>query len=166
MKENEMDRKNGRAPEKIRNKDVIALSRVLYALQDVSMTEQKRLWQQDRIWNITQKLTGMPGGRGAPGGLDALFAAISEIEEQYEADCAEYLRELQTAEAIINSIPSRTMRTFVTMKYMLDMPNQQIMTRLNMGRKSFERICRDIEQAPDMASVQWIERYALEETNG
>ena len=63
-------------PVKVRNRDIILLSRVLYTMQDVSATEQKRMWQQDRLWNITQKITGMPGGHGEPKGLDASFAAI------------------------------------------------------------------------------------------
>ena len=71
---------------RVRNKDIIILSRVLYAMQDVSTTEQKRAWQQDRLWNITQKITGMPSGRGEPSGLDHTFAAISEIEERYIQD--------------------------------------------------------------------------------
>lgn len=150
-----------REPVPIRNKDILILSRVLYTMQDVSATERKRLWQQDRLWNMTQKITGMPGGHSSPSGLDARFAAISEIEEKYEAECGEYIRELKEAEAILNAIPSRTMRTFVTMKYVMGMSRKEIMSRLNMRRWQYDKLCESIEQAQDMVHVEWHERYIL-----
>jgi len=150
----------------VKNQDIIRLSRVLYAMQDVSVTEQKRMWQQDRLWNITQRLTGMPGGRGVPSGFDKTFAAIGEIEERYERECAEYVKELKRAEEILNGISSSTMRTFVTMRYVLGMTNKEIMARLNMKRHRYENLCRMIEDAPDMAaaSEKWeavAERFKL-----
>lgn len=148
-------------PVPVRNRDIILLSRVLYTMQDVSATEQKRMWQQDRLWNITQKITGMPGGHGEPKGLDASFAAIGEIEEKYESECAEYVAELQEAERLLNAIPSRTMRTFVTMRYLLDMSRKEIMARLNLGRRRYDAMCRDVEQAEDMAHVDWKERFVM-----
>lgn len=164
-----MDRKDNRTERQVtvKNKDIISLSSVLYAMQDVSATERKRMWQQDRLWNITQKLTGMPGGHSEPSGLDRSFAAISEIEERYERECADYVRELKRAEEILNAIPSRTMRTFVTMRYVLGMGNKEIMGRLNMKRFRYDSLCRMIENAPDMvtASAKWeevAERFKLE----
>ena len=150
----------------VKNKDIILLSRVLYAMQDVSTTERKRMWQQDRLWNITQRLTGMPGGRSEPSGLDRSFAAICEIEERYERECDDYVRELKRAEEILNAIPSRTMRTFVTMRYVLGMGNKEIMARLNMKRFRYDGLCKMIEDAPDMAaaSEKWgevAERFKL-----
>jgi len=163
-----MDKTDNRTERQVRvkNKDIIKLSRVLYAMQDVSTTEQKRIWQQDRLWNITQKITGMPSGRGGPSGLDHSFAAISEIEERYKEECAKYVQELKEAEDLLNSIPSRTMRTFVTMRYVLGMTNSEIMKRLNLKRFRYERLCRMIEEAPDMAaaSEKWQaigERFTL-----
>ena len=160
MSQNEA--KSQREPSVVRNRDIIPLSRVLYTMQDVSATEQKRMWAQDRLWNITQKITGMPGGHGEPKGLDASFAAIGEIEEKYESECAEYTKELKEAEAILNAIPSRTMRTFVTMRYLLDMSRKEIMARLNLKRWRYEEMCETIEQAEDMAHVDWKERYVFQ----
>ena len=124
------------------------------------------MWQQDRLWNITQKITGMPGGRGEPSGLDRSFAEISAIEERYETECAEYVEELKRAEAILNGISSRTMRTFVTMRYVLGMGNREIMARLNMKRFRYDGLCKLIEDAPDMdaAAEKWeaaAERFKL-----
>ena len=150
-----------REPIKIRNRDVLLLSRVLYTMQAVSATEEKRLWQQDRLWHITQKIIGMPGGGGEPSGLDKHFAAIAEIEERYEQELSDYDDALQTAEAILNAIPSPKLRTFVTMLYVLNIPNREIMTRLNMRRKTFDGLRRSIEQAQDMKSVIWHERFTL-----
>lgn len=147
----------------IRNRDILLLVRVLYTMQDVHATEQRRMWMQDRLWNITQKITGMPGGHGAPGSLDANFAEICEMEEKYSEKCAKFMRELNEAEAIINAIPSRTMQTFVVMKYIMDVGNREIMERLNLKRWKFEKICTSIEQAEDMAHVNWDERYILKD---
>ena len=167
-----MEKKESRTERQVtvKNKDIILLSRVLYAMQDVSATEQKRLWQQERLWNITQKLTGMPKGRGETGGIDRSFAAIGEIEERYERECEAYVRELKRAEDILNAISSPTMRTFVTMRYVLGMGNKEIMTRLNLKRYRYESLCRLIEDAPDMeaASEKWKEsgeRFTLQLLN-
>lgn len=153
--------KDRNGPTLIRNRDIMLLARVLYTMQDVRAAERKRLWQQDRLWNITQKITGMPGGHGAPGGLEQQFGEIAEMEARYRDACAAYIRELKAAEEILNRIESRSLRTFVTLKYMLGLPNQEIMNQLNMGRRAFERACRSIEQAQDMAHVQWEEPYIL-----
>lgn len=154
---NEKRERDGKTPVKVKNRDVLLLARVLYTMQDVRATERKRLWQQDRLWNVTQKITGMPGGRGETGGLERHFEAITEIEERYEAEFAEYVEELQRAEAILNGIESRTMRTFVTMRYVLAMQNREIMDNLNLKRRRFEFLCRLIENEPDMqaAAVKW-----------
>ena len=155
---NQTDRP-AKEPVRIRNRDIVLLSRVLYTMQDVNATEQKRMWQQDRLFNITAKLTGMPNGKGGGGGLEQCFAEISEIEERYEAECTEYLDELKQAEDILNSIQSRTMRTFVTMRYVLGLSNKDVMGQLNLTRWKFDSMCRCIEDAEDMESVQWDEKY-------
>ena len=157
-----MDETRGtREPVPIMNRDIPILTRVLFTMQDVRNTERRRQWQQDRLWAMTQKLTGMPGGHGKPDGLDAQFAAISEIEERYARECAEYVKELSEAEAILNAIPSRTMRAFVTMRYVLNMGRKEIMAQLNLKRWKYDDMCLRIEQAQDMEHVDWPERYIL-----
>lgn len=164
-----MDRKDGKTERQVtvKNRDIITLSRVLYAMLDVSATEKKRLWAQDRLWNMTQKLTGMPGGHSEPSGLDRSFAAISDIEERYERECAGFVNELKRAEEILNAIPNPNMRTFVTARYVLGMGNKEIMARLNMKRFRYESLCRMIEAAPDMRAAvdKWddvAERFKLD----
>ncbi|MBR6710351.1 MAG: DUF1492 domain-containing protein [Selenomonadaceae bacterium] len=145
----------------IRNGDIPKLYNVLYTMQAVCATERKRMWQQDRLWNITQKITGMPGGHGEAKGLDASFEAICEIEEKYEAECAEYVKELKEAERILNGIPGRGMRTFVTMRYVLGMSRKEIMSRLNLKRWRYDDMCAAVEQAEDMAHVKWTEKFMV-----
>lgn len=145
----------------IRNRDIYLLSHVLYTIQDVSATEQLRQWQQDRLYSMTQRITGMPGGGGQPSGLDEKMATIGELEEKYAKECATYLKELEKAEEILNSIRSRTMRTFVMQKYVLGMGDTYIQNRLNMKRRKYEQARKAIEQAPDMAHVKWEEPYRL-----
>lgn len=150
---------------KARNKDIALLARVLYTMQDVYVTEQKRQWMQDRLWNMTQKLTGMPGGHGGAQGLDAKFANISELEERYGKECEQSTRELETAEAILDGIPYTEMKTFVTMKYVLHMGRRDILSRLNMRRWLYDKLCERIEQAERMALVQWPEEVLLSSEN-
>ena len=147
----------------IRNRDIIPLSHILYAIQDVSTTEQMRQWQQDRLYAMTQRITGMPGGGSQPTGYEENMATIGELEEKYGKECQEYTRELLKAEKILNGIKSRTMRTFVVMRYVFGIGNSEIMKRLNMKRRRFEQACKAIEQAPDMEHVQWQERFSLKE---
>ena len=115
------------------------------------------------MYNITQHYSGIPGSRGGvPVGLDATFAAIAEIDEQHAEKLAEYVEDLKAAEAILNGIQSQTMRTFVEMKYVMDIPNQEIMRELNMTDYTFKLAKKAVEQAEDMAHVDWRERYVLD----
>ena len=146
----------------IRNKDCLLLHRIPCIMQDVCRLETRRQWQRDRMFGITAKLTGMPGGKGGvPSGFDAAFAALSELDAEQGQQVIEYCRELKRAERILNSIPSRSMRTFVVMRYVDDLPNAEIMRELNMTEWGFKRACDSIEQAEDMSHVKWRERYIL-----
>ncbi len=148
-------------PIKVRNKDIPLLSEILYIMQDVCMVEQRRDWQHDRMTNITQHLTGMPGGGGLPKGYDDALAILSEIDEEHGRQCKEYARELRRAEKIMNGIESRTMRTFVLMKYVWNVPDEKIRQELNMTRRGFDRARRAIEDAQNMAAVKWQERFII-----
>ena len=150
-----------RKPVIVKNRDIPLLSEILYIMQDVCHIEERRDWQRDRMENITQHLTGMPGGGGLPKGLDDAFALLSEIDEEHEARCREYVRQLRRAQKILNSIESRTMRTFVMMKYIMDVPDTEIRDELNMTRRGFDRARRAVEEAPNMAAVKWQERYIV-----
>lgn len=153
--------KEQNSPVAVRNKDIPLLTEILYIMQDVSLLEQRRDWQRDRMTSITQHLTGMPGGGGLPKGLDSAFAILAEIDEEHEAQCKEYARQLRKAQKILNGIESQTMRTFVVMKYVWDVPDVKIRQELNMTWRGFDRARRAVEDAPNMAAVKWQERYIV-----
>ena len=148
-------------PVVIRNRDIPLLADVLPIMQEICQIEQWRDWQRDRMLNITQHLTGMPGGGGTPKGLDEAFALLSELDEEHEQRCKDYVRQLKAAQKILNGIESRSMRAFVTMKYVMDVPDAQIREELNMTRTGFNRARRCVESAECMAMVKWHERYIL-----
>ena len=160
------EEKQSRGPVVVNNRDIPLLSEVLDIMQDISALERRREWQRDRMYNITSHLTGMPrGGGGSTGTLfENVFSELSTLDESHEEKVHQYVRELKRAEKIINSISSRTMRTFVTMKYLLDIPNAAIMRDLNMTEWGFNRARRAVEDAEDMAHVIWRERYIVDES--
>lgn len=151
----------GRKPIEVRNRDIPALSEVLYIMQDVCQIERRREWQHDRMTHITQRLTGMPGGGALPKGFDDALSLLSEIDDEHEKLCKAYVRQLRRAQRILNGIQSLTMRTFVLMKYVMDVPDAEIRNELNMTRRGFDRARRAVEDAPSMASVKWQERYII-----
>ena len=148
-------------PVTIRNRDIPLLADVLPIMQDVRMTEEQREWQRDRLTNITPHLTGMPGGGGLPKGMEEAFAVLSELEEDHAKKCVEYGRKLKKAQDILNGIENHAMRTFVMMKYVFESPDTEIRKELNMTRRGFDRARKCVEDAPDMASVRWQDKYIV-----
>lgn len=161
MQEQDGNAEREQRPVTVKNRDIPLLSEILYIMQDICRIEERREWQHDRIFNITQHLTGMPGGGGLPRGYDETFALLSEMDEDHKAECREYVRQLRKAEKILNRIESRTMRTFVLMKYVMDVPDVKIRQELNMTWRGFDRARRAVEDAPNMAAVKWQERYIV-----
>lgn len=152
------------APVIVRNQDIPLLSEILYIMQDIAQLEKRRDWQRDRMVNITQHLSAAPSGGGHKG-FDEAFSALSEIDAEHETRCREYARQLKKAQKILNSIESRAMRTFVLMKYVMDVPDIKIRQELNMTWRGFERARKAVESAPCMAAVKWQEKYIVRENN-
>ena len=146
---------------KIKNRDIPKLQSVFHVMQDIRALEERREWQKGRMVNITQHLSWTRGG-GTPQGLDAAFEELSSIEGQQAERLKCYFDELRQAERIINGISSRNMRTFVSMMYIENIPPRKIRDELNMSEWAFRRACECIEQACDMKSVQWSEKYIVE----
>lgn len=154
---------NGKEIE-VNNADIIVLQRIFYAMQDVCTTEERRQWEEDRMLAITQRLTRMGGGSGGvPGGIDAGLAAIEEAEAKHGARLIAYKKELERAEKILDGISNPNLRTFVILMYVHMLPGEEVRKRLNMTEYGFKRARRLIEQAPDMASVEWTDKYILKE---
>lgn len=146
----------------VKNKDIPLLARVLGIMQDVVSIENRIEWQRERMYSITSHMNGIPGGKGAPTGLDAALAVIDGLEGTYQEKVRSYMRELRNAEKILNSIPSESMRTFVTMVYVDDLPQEFVKKELNLSRRNFERARAAIENAESMAQVVWRERFIVE----
>lgn len=145
-------------PRVIKNRDILLLDRVLCVMQDVCSLEKRKEWQRDRMYKITQTVSGMPGG-GQPSGFEAAYDALDELNAEHLEKIRAYRRELKEAERIINSIPSRTMRTFVVMLYVDHLPDIAVRRDLNMTEYGFNRARDSIEQAESMEAVKWHERY-------
>jgi hypothetical protein len=145
----------------VRNRDIPLLERVLYVMQDVRALDESRAWQKDRMSDISQHLTGMPKSGGLPHGLEAAYAALSEVETDHEEEVLRYIRELKAAEKIIRGIGSRLMRTFVCLLYLEHLPPEQVRRELNLTEWGYRRARAAVEQASDMQSVRWRDRYLL-----
>lgn len=156
--------RDGQGTRIIRNRDILLMSRVFQIMQEVCRLEERIAWQKERAYNVTQRITGMPGGHGGAGGLDAALAALDELTEQYSEQVQGYMRELRAAEEILNGIQSPSMRTFVTLLYVDNMPQAAVRRELNMTEYAFTRAREAVEQAESMADVEWREAYALRES--
>lgn len=146
----------------VHNRDIPLLQEILPVMQLVERTEELRGWQRGRAEKITANLTGMPRGAGGLG-LDGVVAALDELDRNQASECREYACRLRAAQRILNQIESLTMRAFVMMKYVMGLRDGEIRRQLNMSRRGFERARRSVEEAPDMASVKWKERYIVNE---
>jgi hypothetical protein len=145
----------------VRNRDIPLLRDILPIMQQVCALEKRRDWQRDRMMRITQHITGMPGGGGMPRGLDEAFAMLSELDLEHEEMCREYVARMRRAERILNGIESQSMRAFVVMKYMMDIPDMRIREELNLTRTGFERARRCVEDAERMSEAVWREKWIL-----
>lgn len=143
----------------VKNRDLQTLADVLPTMQLVCRAEEMTLWQRERMTNITQHLTGMPGGGGSPKGLDSMLVSFESAAERWQQKLRDYTRALRRAERILNGIDSLEMRAFVVMKYVMDVPDTEIRRELNLSEWAFGRARKAVEEAPDMRSVVWRERY-------
>lgn len=148
---------------RIKNRDIPKLQKVVSLMQDIRLLEERRVWLRDRMTNISLHLSGMPGS-GQPRGLDAAYAALSELESEHQELVKSYVRELKAAERLINGIGNPCMRTFVTMMYVLDMDPRVVKGELNMTEWGLRRAREAVEQAKGMDRVVWRERYIFAET--
>lgn len=147
----------------IQNRDIPKLQKVFSLMQDIRALEERRVWQRERMVNITQHLSGMPGS-GEPRGLDAAYAALSELETEHQELVKAYTRELKAAERIVNSIGNPTMRSFVTMMYIENLPPRVVRCELNMTEWGFKRARMSVEQVKSMEHVIWRDRYIMDRT--
>lgn len=143
----------------VRNRDIPLLQEVGYIMDDIEALEKRRKWERDRMFHITQQLSDSPVSGNAPRGLDEVFAAISQLEEEHRRLVRQYIGKIDTASKLILAIPSRQMQRFVRMLYMDHETDKNVREKLKMSRWAFENARKAVEQAEDMQSVKWSDRY-------
>lgn len=146
----------------IKNRDIPVLSRVFYTMQEIVSIEQRCAWQRDRIFSITQNLSGMPRGGGNKGGIDNALVAIETLQERQRLMMCTYVRELRKVEHILNSIESLSMRAFVTLMYVDQLPHISVRGELGMTEYGFNRARDAVESAVSMQHVVWREKFIVE----
>ena len=147
----------------VKNRDIMILSRVLGAMQDVRHAEDASIYAQERMTAITRYMTGMPRGSGGKGGLDEAYAALEEARERYAAKLRKSLDLLDRAERILNGIEDESARCFAVMRYIYNMSAQEIRSELNLSEWGFKQACRAIEKASRMRNVRWSRRWYVDE---
>jgi hypothetical protein len=139
----------------VRNRDIPLLRRVISAMQEVCLGEEKIQWLHDRMYFITQRFSQTPGCGGQAMGFDGALATLDDMADEHRKRIKDCLRELRQAERVINDIPNLNMRTFVNMLYVLDMTPAQVKSELNMSRWKYQQAKETVEKARDMKSVRW-----------
>lgn len=147
---------------KIRNKDVILLQKVKGIMCEVVSLEKRRRFSEEQMYILTRRITGMPGRKGGtPSGFESAYAEMDAHADKYREQIKEYMHTLKLAENMLNEIPSITMRAFVAMMYLDDVPLVEIRTELSMTEYAINKARRVIEESADMkeAASKWKEKY-------
>lgn len=142
----------------IKNKDILLIQEVRYLKMDIISLEDRLHWERERRKNISQSLSMAVGG-GPKMGMDDAYAEISEMEKKHATLVKRYCRAVQKAEQIIAGIQSHQLRTLVEMLYLDDLPVNVVQSTLRMNRWSFENARKMVEEAENMESVRWHDRY-------
>lgn len=147
----------------VKNKDIPLIQQIPALKQMIISLEQRRQWEESRTQKVTQSFSAVPSGGGTRRTMDDTIAAIEEISENHALQLKQYERQLRKAERIINEIRNVNMRAFVTMLYLDGVPDGAVQAVLKMSRWGFENARRCIEDAEDMASAKWTDRYCCGE---
>lgn len=147
----------------INNTDIIALNNVWCTMRDITNLEERRRWQEGRLYHITQQISNGSGGSGSPKGMDETFAELAGLDAEHEEACMVYVADMREAQKILDNIKNPKMKTFVTMMYVMNRPYSEVRKELNMTRRSFEAAKKAVEEASSMKHVDWKEKYVLKE---
>lgn len=147
---------------KVKNRDIIAMQNIMAMMQECVSLEKRARFCEDKMHSLTRPLTGMPGRKGGtPSGFEAAYANMDDMRHRYREKADELMAELKRLESIINAIPFETMRAFVMMMYIDQLPNVTVRNELNMTEYGFQRAKRAVEEAENMqdAARKWKEKY-------
>ena len=159
---NQVTSTDQRQPRVVKNKDILLLQEVPMLQVDIVSLEQRKNWERARMDNITQHLSAFSGGGGNRIGMDETLSDIEELEEKHRSLIKQYTRAIRRAERIINGIASHQMRTLVTLLYLDNVPDRAVQALLHMSRWTFENARKTVEEAPNMESVKWYDRYCAD----
>ncbi|MDO4647617.1 MAG: hypothetical protein Q4B26_03120 [Eubacteriales bacterium] len=149
----------------MKNKDIPILAMVLPAMAMLEQIDEQIEWQRSKMVNVSQKISDMPRGGSGGGGIDRDIAILTDLEEEQKRLCREYALIAKKAQRILARIESLSMRSFVSMKYIMDYSDTEIRRKLNLSRRGMERAKKCCEEAPEMAMVKWRERYIVSSDN-
>lgn len=135
------------------NLDIPKLTRVRYVMHDSEELEKQIAWQRERLYNISQRYSGMPHG-GAPKGMDDIFGEIEELEAEQRAKLREYTQVYREADRIISSIHDDELRLFATLAYIKQLPGATIRRIMHINEKKLRYMRECIEMAKCMALVK------------
>ena len=147
----------------INNTDIIMLNNIWCTMCDITNLEERRAWQEGRLYHITQQISNGHGGGGSPKGMDETFAELAGLDAEHEETCKIYVADMREAQKILDNIKNPKMKTFVVMMYVMNRPYSEIRQELNMTRRSFDAAKKAVEEAHCMDEVNWKEKYILRE---
>lgn len=147
----------------INNTDIIMLSNIWCTMCDITNLEERRAWQEGRLYHITQQISNGHGSGGSPKGMDETFAELAGLDAEHEEACKIYVADMREAQKILDNIKNPKMKTFVVMMYVMNRPYSEIRQELNMTRRSFDAAKKAVEEACCMDAVEWKEKYVLKE---
>ena len=145
----------------VSNRDIITLTRVRAMKQEIKITEQKRAELLGIYRRALRASEGPVRARRDEVDLEAVRAELAAQDAEYLRILADNAQAIRDANDILRGIEYDDMRVFVALLYESGETHKNIWARLNMSRRVFEKLRKLVEEAPDMASVPWPEKWLL-----
>lgn len=143
---------------RVKNKDLVTLSRVKAMEAEIQALEEREAWQRERMQKITATLTGVPGGGGGKRGMDDALSALEELENDHKRLIKSYTRLVRKAEGALCRVQSQEIRAIVRLCYMDGATDRSAWEALGITRYRLESAKRAIESAESLEAVRWADR--------
>lgn len=150
----------------VNNRDIPKIEKVLCIMREMKEIEKRIDEIYERMTNTTQHLSPLPRSGQPPAGMEIAFGKIDEWQEKSRNRMNEYMDVLEEAEEILNGIGNYKMRLMVMLKYMQNAPNREIKEALGMSEWEFRKAKECIENARDMKSIRWKDKYIVGDGGG
>ena len=139
------------------NQELKTISQVYYTMQDILSVARRRDWVRESLFNVTQRLTGMPRSGGLPQGIDSGLARLDEMERAYTDALLGGVEELSEAQRILDSIGRMELRVFVQMLYLDGFSGAEVRRELGLSKWKFDKIRQNVESAERLSEAKWPE---------